>query len=191
MSNKMSLPILAIALAGLAACASQRVGDEAAVQFGVVRSGEEVTLDSPAAKGALVGGTLGLVTGRRGSNLGNVVQGAAIGATAGAIAQQGDRRGMAFTVDMLDGSSTRIITDQREIRPGDCVAIERVRDTANIRRASQSYCDRANQEAVRAVQANIRSEAVECRAAKQELVEARTEQEVDLASRKVELLCNG
>jgi hypothetical protein len=191
MGNGTSLPVLAIALAGLAACASQRVGDEATVQFGVVRSGEEVTLDSSAAKGALIGGTLGLVTGRRGSGVGNIVQGAAIGATAGAVAQGGDRRGMAFTVDLLDGSSTRIVTDQREIRPGDCVAVERVRDSANIRRAAEGYCDRANQRAVQAVQASVRSKAVECRAAKQELVEARTEQEVDLAGRKVELLCYG
>ena len=191
MRNKTSVLILAVALGGLAACASQRVGQSATVQFGVVRSGEEATLDSTAAQGALIGGTLGLMTGRSGSNVRNTLQGAAIGATAGGAAGQGDRRGMAFTVDMLDGSSTRIVTDQREIRPGDCVAIERVRDTANIRRTSERYCDKANQEAVRAVQVTVQSKAVECRAAKQELVEARTEKEVDLASRKVELLCYG
>jgi hypothetical protein len=38
MGNRTSLLILAVAAAGLAACASQRVGDEATVQFGLVRS---------------------------------------------------------------------------------------------------------------------------------------------------------
>ncbi|HEX7081805.1 MAG TPA: hypothetical protein VF329_12400 [Gammaproteobacteria bacterium] len=182
--------IASIGLAGLAACETQRVGQSATVQFGIVRAAEEVTLDSAATQGAVIGGKLGLLTGGNRSNVSNAIRGAAIGAAAGA-ASDGGRRGMAYTVDLTDGSSARIVTDQREIMPGDCVAIERVRDTANIRRKSQSYCDRASQDAVRAIQVMVRSDAAECRSAKQELVEARTEEEVDLASRKVDLLCNG
>jgi hypothetical protein len=61
------------------------------------------------------------------------------------------------------------VTDQREIRTGDCVAIERVRETANIRRVAQSF-DRANTRAVASVEDFIQSEATACEAAKQELV---------------------
>ena len=97
---------------------------------------------------------------------------------------------MQYTVQLLDGSSTRIVTDQREIREGDCVAIERVGNTANIRRASASYCDNSYQQAVRSVESHASWEAVACETAKQELVSATTDEAIDLAKRKIDLLCN-
>ena len=97
---------------------------------------------------------------------------------------------MSYQVEMVDGSVVRIVTDQREIRTGDCVAIERVRETANIRRVAQGYCDRANSRAVDAVTDHSRSEATACAAAKQELVEATSPEAVELAARKVSLLCD-
>jgi len=54
--------VMGLACALLAACStsSTRVGQKATVQFGTVRNAENVTLDSNAAEGALVGGMLGL-----------------------------------------------------------------------------------------------------------------------------------
>jgi len=177
----------------LAACAAQshRVGQTARVQFGVVSGAEEVMLDSDAGGGALVGGTLGLMSARGSSNA--RARNAILGAGAGAAlagAAQGDRRGMRYTVSMLDGSSVRIVTDQRQIRQGDCVAIEQVSGTSNIRRVPQSYCDRGNADAVAQVADNARFDAVACQSAKDELVQAQSQEEIDLASRKIELLCN-
>lgn len=190
MSSKPSLIVLAVLLAVIAGCAAPtRVGQSATVQFGTVRSADRVTLDSTAAEGAIVGGMLGLVGGRSSSNTRNAITGAALGGASRAAAE-GSREGMAYTVEMLDGSSVRIITDQREIRPGDCVAIERVRDSANVRRASESFCDAANERAVREVEGSVRTDAVECQAAKQELADASSAEAADLAARKVELLCN-
>jgi outer membrane lipoprotein SlyB len=188
-----SLPLIcAIAFTSVASCAAQgqRAGQSATVQFGVVRSAEEVTLDSRAAQGALVGGTLGIIGGRGNSTAGNAIRGATLGGASKAAAE-GDRSGMAFTVGLPDGSSTRVVTDQREIRVGDCVAVERAGNTANIRRVSASYCDPANGQAVQAVEDHTRSEAIECQSAKQELAEATSNETVELAARKVELLCNG
>jgi hypothetical protein len=176
----------------LAGCetATHRVGQSTNVQFGVVRNAEQVALDSAAAQGALLGGMLGMATGSRRSSAGrNAIRGAAVGGLATA-ATEGNRQGMAYTVELMDGSSTRIVTDQHQIQPGDCVAVERTGTTANIRRTSAGYCDPANAQAVRAVDSYARSEAVECQRAKEELSKATTNEAADLAARKMELLCD-
>src|SRR5690606_35875984 len=118
--NREAIFSCAIGLAAtmLVACAvpNPHVGQNATVQFGVVRSAEPVTLNSAAAEGALIGGTLGLVAGRgQRSSARNAIVGAALGGAATAAAE-GERQGMAYTVDILDGSSMRIVTDQREIQ---------------------------------------------------------------------------
>jgi hypothetical protein len=194
MLHKSSYAMLAIAAASLAGCETQshRVGQSARVDFGVVRSAQEVTLDSNAPAGAIIGGTLGLMTasGSSPQRARNAILGTAAGAAVTGAAE-GSRRGMSFGVDLLNGSSVTVITDQREIRTGDCVAVERVRETANIRRVPTSYCDRANAQAVSAVEDEVRREATACEAVKQELVEATTQEAADLAARKIELLCNG
>jgi hypothetical protein len=169
---------------------SYRVGQRTFVQFGTVTNVEQVQLQSDVPAGALVGGTLGLMTGAGTRNAPrNAIIGAAVGAAA-TSAIQGSRVGIAYTVRMLDGSTIRIISDQSEIRVGDCVAIERAGDTNNIRRESAAYCATANQAAVRAVQPEWEAAAARCEAAKQELVSSTTPEAVDTASRKVSLLCN-
>lgn len=194
MSRGISYAALTVACVALSGCEAQshRVGRTATVDFGIVRSARPVTLESNAPAGALVGGTLGLMMGA-GSSSPRRARNAILGAGAGAAiagAGERDRQGMSYSVDLLNGSSVTIITDQREIRPGDCVAIERVRETANIRRMSASYCDRANAAVLSSVEEFVRSEATACEAAKQELVEADSLEAVDLAARKVGLLCN-
>lgn len=172
---------------------AQRAGQNATVQFGIVRDAQPIDLESDAARGALIGGMLGIASaGGRSSS--RTVRNSIIGAGAGAgvtAATEGDRRGMSYTVEKPDGASTTIVTDQRDIRVGDCVAIERVGGTANIRRESAAYCERANAQALRALESHMQSEAVACASAKQELVDAQTTEAADLATRKIELLCNG
>jgi hypothetical protein len=161
------------------------------VQFGVVRTADPVTLDSNATSGALIGGTIGLAT-SRGRMSPRMARNTIVGVgTGGAIGAASDRPGVSYTVDMADGSAVRIVSDQREIRPGDCVAVERVRGTANIRRAPEQFCDAQNTRAVQAVQASVRDEAKKCAAAKDELVRASNADEADLAERKIALLCDG
>jgi len=55
-----------------------RVGQSTTVQFGVVQRAEQVTLDSNAMQGALVGGMLGAVAGRGDSTIGNAALGAKV-----------------------------------------------------------------------------------------------------------------
>ena len=169
-----------------------RVGQRTHVQFGTVRQVEEVNLQSDVPAGALIGGTLGLISGAGGNSRNaprNAIVGAALGAGATA-AIQGSRTGIAYTVQMLDGSTIRIISDQREIRVGDCVAIERAGDTNNIRREHPAYCASQNQQALQAIQQQTEAAAAHCEAAKEELVRATTPDAVNLATAKVNLLCN-
>lgn len=181
--------ICCMVLAGCTA-GGNRVGRSTSVQFGTVRDAEPVTLESDAARGALIGGTLGVAVGRSSSSRFNAVRGAAVGGAATAAAE-GSRQGIAYTVEMSNGSSTRIVTDQREIRVGDCVAVEQVRNTANIRRTSEEYCDPTNGEALREVERAVRAQATDCERAKDELAKARGQQAIDLAVRKTELVCGG
>ena len=167
-----------------------RVGQRSIIQFGTVRQVEEVRLQSDAAAGAVVGGTIGLVASGGSRNAPrNAILGAAVGAAATSAAQS-NRTGIAYTVVMLDGSTTRIISDQREIRVGDCVAVERVGETANIRREHPAFCARENQAAVQSIQQDTEAAALRCEAAKEELVQATTPEAIDLATRKISLLCN-
>jgi outer membrane lipoprotein SlyB len=192
MTRNMSRVISVLVLATFAGCKTtgNRIGQTTSVQFGTVRTAEPVTLDSNAAKGALVGGTLGLMAGSSNSAAVNAIRGASVGGVAKGLSE-GDRSGMAYTVEVADGTTTRIVTDQREIHVGDCVAVERVGQSANIRRASASYCDPANGQAVRALDAQVRSDATRCETAKQELAKASTTEAAELALRKADLLCDG
>ena len=167
-----------------------RVGQATSVQFGTVTNVEQVNLTSDVPAGALIGGTLGLIAGGGGRNAPrNAILGAAVGAGATAVAQ-GSRTGIAYTVAMLDGSTTRIISNQGEIRVGDCVAIERAGETNNIRREHPSFCASQNQQALQAIQPQVQAIAAQCEAAKDELVSATTPEAVELDTTKINLLCN-
>jgi outer membrane lipoprotein SlyB len=181
--------ILCLALVG---CETQpaRVGQGMTVRFGTVRNVEQVQLQSNAPAGALIGGTLGLIaSGGSRTAPRNAILGAAIGGGATAAAQ-GNRTGITYTVGMLDGSTVRIVSDQSQIRVGDCVAVEQVGQTNNIRRKPSAYCESENQQAVATVQRETEAVAAHCEAAKAELVAASTAEAVELASRKVSLLCD-
>jgi hypothetical protein len=139
-----------------------------------------------------VGGALGLAS-AGGKSSGKKARNALIGATAGgaiAGASQGSQKGALYQVEVGSGEVIQIVSDQREIRAGDCVAVERSGDTANNRRVSANFCEKGYEATVKAVAGEARKDAEECAAAKQQLVEAMTPQEADLAGRKIALLCN-
>lgn len=168
---------------------SFRVGQSATIQFGTVRDVEPVRLQSDVPAGALIGGTLGLVAGGKRSAPRNAILGAGLGAAATSVAQ-GNRTGIAYTVSMLDGSTVRIVSDQSQIRVGDCVAVERVGQTNNIRREPSVNCAGGNQQPAASVRREAQAAAERCEAAKEELVEASSPEAVDTATRKVDRLCN-
>jgi hypothetical protein len=85
----------------------------------------------------------------------------------------------------------QIATEQTEIRVDDCVFVEEAGGTANIRRAPATACEPESQEVMKdaAIVEEMQEEANECAAAKQELINAESDEVLDRAARKVKLLC--
>lgn len=172
---------------------SQKAGQSVTVQYGKVAGVRDVDLNSGAVPaGVLIGGGLGLASasGKSSSKKARnaIVGAAATGAVAGAA--QGNQKGALYEVDVGAGGRVQVVSDQREIRAGDCVAVEKAGDTANVRRVSASYCEKSNEAAVKAVAGEASKEAEECATVKQQLVDAATPQDADMATRKMALLCN-
>jgi hypothetical protein len=195
MQTKKQVVVMLVLLYGASAHLSwaQKAGQSVSIQYGKVTAVRDVDLKSGAVpSGALVGGALGLASGSGKSSskkARNTILGAAAG-SAVAGAAQGSQKGMMYQVEVGAGDMIQIVSDQREIRPGDCVAIEKAGDTANVRRVSASYCEKGNEAAVKSVASEASKDAEECAAAKQQLVDAATTQAADLAGRKIALLCN-
>src|SRR5262245_53875890 len=115
--------LLVVSFTASALCSdvhAAQAGATAKTTVGVVERSEAVTLDSNAGKGALVGGTLGLL-GSKGESSQRQARIAIIGGAAGAgiaAASQGSRKGWRYTVRTGTGSSISIVSDQSEIRTG-------------------------------------------------------------------------
>ena len=154
---------------------AQRAGQSITVQYGLVTSGQQVDLKSAAVPaGAVIGGSLGLAS-AKGKKSSKKVRNSLIGAAAGGLVAkgaQGDTRGMIYQVALnASAGAVQVVTDQREIRVGDCVAVERAGETANLRRVGNAYCE-ASREIVAAVADESEEEAEECLLAKQAVVAA-------------------
>ncbi|NNJ79183.1 MAG: hypothetical protein HKO85_04555 [Xanthomonadales bacterium] len=171
---------------------AQRSGQSMQIQYGVVVSSKYVQEASNAPGGALVGGAIGLYTGK-GKSSGSKFRRATAGAVAGGAASsaaQGDRSARQYEIQTTSGT-VMIISDQTEIKVDDCVIVENPGTTnANIRRVDSTLCDPASAEVVAELQDEMVEEAEECAAAKRELAAADTDAAFDRAVRKVEILCN-
>jgi len=172
---------------------AQRAGQSATVRTGTVTAMKSVDLnDGNAIKGALVGGAFGAALTRSSKGSSRRDRNAAIGAVLGGAAQASKTRpGRVYTVTTNEGTMIQIATEQTEIRVDDCVFVEEAGGTANIRRAPATACEPESQQVMQdaAIIEEMQEEASECAAAKQELVDADSDEAIDRAVRKVKLLC--
>jgi outer membrane lipoprotein SlyB len=172
---------------------AQRAGQSATVRTGTVTAMRSVDLnDGNAIKGALVGGAFGAALTRSSKGSGRRDKNAAIGAVlGGAAAASKTRPGRVYTVTTNEGTMIQVATEQTELRVDDCVFVEEAGGSANIRRAPATACDPASQQVMQdaAIIEEMQEEASECAAAKQELVDADSDDAIDRAVRKVKLLC--
>ncbi len=186
-------PLLALFLTIAPGVQAQKKGQNVTVQYGTVIQKETVNLNSGAVpRGAVVGGALGLAS-AGGKSKKKKARNALVGAAAGgaiASSSQGSTQGMLYTIDMGSMGMAQVVTDQTEIVRGDCVAVEKAGETANVRRISSGYCQPANAAAVAAVAQDDAEEADECFQAKQMVVNAATAEEFEFAKAKMSLLCD-
>ena len=176
---------------GVTALAAKK-GANVTIRHGVVESSKQVQFQSSAAAGALVGGIIGynMNTNKSSSKQRRRTAGGALVGGAATRAAEGDLTGMEYTVKVTDGSVVKVVTDQTQIHKGDCVAVEQSGDNANIRRVDKTMCEKESKEAIKQVENEIKEEAQECLEAKQQMVKAETEEQMDIATRKVKMLCN-
>jgi outer membrane lipoprotein SlyB len=172
---------------------AQKSGQSATVRVGTVVSTERVNLQSDAAKTALLGGVIGYHATSNSKSKSRKRRNAALGAAAlgGATRLgEGDLTGTLYVVKMQDGSEMRVVSDQNQVVPGDCVTVEQVKDNANIRRADPVLCEPETRQVMDDLEPELEEEAEECYAAKQEMLNAETDEQATLATRKISVLCN-
>ncbi len=195
-STPLAGVLLALTLLPLQADAQSRV------QYGRITNAVVVTDTSNSARnvGTVVGGTVGLASGsgQSGSNRAlRTVGGAAAGRGVGNLA--GRSQAFEYTV-LIDGRTTiRVVSDQAGKRVGDCVAVEQG-NFNNIRLVADSRC--APPPAARpatpapaaaptpapAPAADVEA-ATACDQAKQQVLDADTDEAFSLAERRMRLLC--
>lgn len=164
------------------------------VEYGVVTQEKAVEVGKDNSTlatvgGGLVGGVLGYTVGK-GSSAGKKRRGIILGTAGGALLgkeatkDSGKVKANQYTVDLVDGETVEITTEQGQIDVGDCVTIERG-ESANIRRVSQVHCEGKD---AQASEEHI-TEAQECVTAKAAISDAETDEEIAAAVEKARLRC--
>lgn len=170
---------------------------QTSVSYGRITAARAVTEDSARARtgGAVVGGTLGLVSGsgQSGSNRAlRGIGGAVAGQQIGRLASQ--RQAFEYTI-LIGGTQTiTMVSDQAGKRVGDCVAVERgafdnLRLVADAKCAPRPASSSAPAPAASAPRAAEVGAADACIQAKEQLLAANTDEAFDRAERRVRLLC--
>jgi len=164
------------------------------ISYGQIANVEQVDLKSDVGKsatlGAIFGGVIGLATGQ---NVAGAAAGAGAGALLGGVTQkvsEGSSKAVSYTVDKKSGGQIKVVTDDSHLVVGDCVAVETGR-TTNLRRVSNEMCGATlNHPVEQQLRSMHQDDAKECDAAKQALLAAESERDVDAAVKKVKVLCN-
>jgi outer membrane lipoprotein SlyB len=183
---------LALALVAQFAQAQSRV------QYGRITNVVATTVNDSTSRnvGTIVGGGIGLATGSGQSSSNRALRtvgGAAAGRGVGNLAS----RSQAFEYTVLIGgtSTVRIVSDQAGKRVGDCVAIEQGQ-FSNIRLVADSRCNpppaprpAAPAPAPAATAPADIEVARACDQAKQQVLDAETDEAFSLAERRMRLLC--
>ena len=97
---------------------------------------------------------------------------------------------MRYTVRTSAGSAITVVSDQTQVRVGDCVSVEETGDTANIRRVDNDLCQPASPKVVETVTPALQEEADRCHQAKERLFAANTPEEVEVARQIMEAFCD-
>ncbi len=185
--------VAACVMVSVTGALAQRAGQMATIRYGTVVSMQTVDLnDGNAAKGALVGGAFGAAMTKSSKSSSKRRRNAAIGAVVGtAVAASKKTTGRQYSVRTNEGTVMQIMTEQTAILVGDCVIVEEAGGRANIRRTALSACDVASQPLMKGaeIQADLQEEAAECSAAKDGLVNAETDEQMEVAVRTIQILC--
>ncbi len=196
MMKLIKLTIL-LPIFSLMACATSGVDQKnknsmIKIDYGVIKTAEPVTIKSEAGKNAAIGGLWGMIGGSHG-NSNDVMRGAAAGALLMGLTTkiaEGSREAAAYEVEQENGTIIKVIIDDKDISVGDCVAVESGKMT-NLRKVADDLCGaQVATKADREIASEMAEDAQHCHTAKQQLLEAETEEAVNTALKKVNVFCN-
>jgi outer membrane lipoprotein SlyB len=186
-----TLLMAALLSATLFTAGSVQASKMMSVAYGTITGVNQQEKDTSGGRtgGALVGGLAGLYTGKGKSSSNKALRtlgGAAVGSAAGRTMARGTE--MIYTVSLVEGGTVRIIMDSGNFHRGDCVAVEQGGASANMRRVSGEFCSN-NAGVPQQYKAEHQNEANECAQAKQQLLDAQTEDAIKAAQMKKNILC--
>lgn len=192
--KKVVISVLALAMIGCASDGLDRRNKNSTMQisYGKVQSVEEIDLQSEAGKGTAIGGLWGLAANSRGNST-DMARGVAVGALIGGLTTkiaEGSSQAWGYMVQRNDGSVVKIVSDNSHLVAGDCAVIE-TGETTNIRRVATEMCQASLPvETQKSIDDSHRDDADECNQAKQELLAADSNEQLERAKMKVEVLCH-
>lgn len=152
------------------------------IQYGHVTNVSMVKQEAQHASGAMAGGVFGAIFARGRHRGAKILTSAAVGAAVQGAHSSGALQ--LYTVKLVNGATVQVSTEQQDIRPGDCVSVEQGQ-YSNIRRVSSVNCEPPHDPPP----AHHVSSSNNCDLAKNELAEANTDNAVELAVKKVRILC--
>ncbi len=159
------------------------------IRYGTVDTIARARMQSEAGSNAVLGGVIGAAaTHDRRNQARNAAAGALVGALLTRAAE--NRHPMdEITVRLADGSILKVIQDHADgLRAGGCVSVEEGQHT-NVRSVAPEHCAPAAV-ADADVAAHHEAQAGACERTKEQLVDARTEEEFEFISRKIRMLCH-
>jgi outer membrane lipoprotein SlyB len=182
---------IAILSATVVTAGSAEAANMVSVAYGTITGVNQQEKDTSGGKagGAVLGGLVGLYSGKGKSTSNKALRslgGAAVGSAAGGTMARGTE--MVYTVSLVDGGTVRIVMDSGNFHRSDCVAVERGGASANMRRVSEEFCTH-NAAVPQQHKAEHQKEANECVQAKQQLLDAQTEDAIKAAHMKMNILC--
>ncbi len=195
---QVNLALICVALIAISLpdqALAQRSGQSMSITTGVVISSQAVNMQSSAGRGAMIGGIVGYATTSSRQSSSRRFRNTMIGASTGALLTrraEGNLNGRQYTIETGPGSRITVVTDQTEIRVGDCVNVEQAGSgTANVRRVSDSLCEAVFDSQVDPeIQAYLAEDADRCLQAKDRMMDAETDEAFEIAMRRVKFLCD-
>ena len=188
---KKTLLMAALLSASIFAAGTAQATTVMSVSYGTITGINQQERDTSggATGGALLGGIAGLASGSGQSRSNRALRslgGAAVGSAAGRTMARGTE--MVYTVELVNGGTVRVVMDSGTFHQGDCVAVEQGGPSANLRRVSSEFC--SNNAAIpQQYMAEQQRDADQCAQAKQRLLDAQTEEEINTAAMVMNILC--
>ena len=96
-----------------------------------------------------------------------------------------------YVIDLREDGMTMVVSTKPSLQPGDCAAVESSGTYLNLRGVNAGFCDPTNQAAIVGLQSVNLAAAQRCKFAREQLEVRTFEDNQNLLSSEIEILCDG